>query len=94
MQGSATASGEFHAGVVIPGLCNAHSHAFQRALVGRTRLAIALSMSGSILLARRYIALRQVQKLSRPSGDRCSVYSEMLAAGYMSVGYRSLRLRR
>ncbi len=24
------------AGIVIPGLCNAHSHAFQRALVGRT----------------------------------------------------------
>ena len=27
---------DFMAGVVIPGLCNAHSHAFQRALAGRT----------------------------------------------------------
>ena len=39
--GSATAntsaeSGDFVAGVIIPGLCNAHSHAFQRALAGRT----------------------------------------------------------
>ena len=29
-------SGDFAAGVVIPGLCNAHSHAFQRSLAGFT----------------------------------------------------------
>lgn len=28
------ASGDFLARIVIPGLCNAHSHAFQRALAG------------------------------------------------------------
>ena len=34
--GSKPKSGDSETGCVIPGLCNAHSHAFQRALAGRT----------------------------------------------------------
>ncbi len=34
--GAAPAAGDDCVDIVIPGLCNAHSHAFQRALVGHT----------------------------------------------------------
>ena len=76
---------ESHAGIVIPGLCNAHSHAFQRALVGRTEQR---SPQGQDNFWTWRVAMYRLA--SRIDSDMlnaiaCRVYAEMLAAGYTSV---------
>ena len=64
----------------LPGFVNAHSHAFQRALRGRTE--------GSDFWAWRELMLeeaaRQTPELVRESYAR--VYREMRRAGYTAVG--------
>ena len=76
---------DFSAGVVIPGLANAHSHAFQRALAGHTEWRAPAgkdnfwtwrsrmyTLAGRIDARRMHIIARQA-------------YSEMVASGYTSV---------
>jgi len=66
--------------LTIPGFVNAHSHAFQRALRGRTE--------GSDFWAWRdaMLALADEQSPQRVRTDYERVYREMLAAGYTAVG--------
>ena len=76
---------EVEAGIVIPGLCNAHSHAFQRALVGRTELR---SPDGKDDFWTWRKAMYQLASRIEPDTLKAiasRVYSEMLAAGYTSV---------
>lgn len=84
-QGVRPLADEFQAGIVIPGLCNAHSHAFQRALVGRTERRSPEGQDN-------FWSWRQAmyQLASRIDADALKViasrvYAEMLAAGYTSV---------
>jgi len=77
--------GEFQAGLVIPGLCNAHSHAFQRALVGRTERRSPAGKDN--FWTWRQEMYRLASRLN-PDAVRAiarQVYTEMLAAGYTSV---------
>src|SRR5436190_13742676 len=66
--------------LIIPGFVNAHSHAFQRALRGRTE--------GGDFWAWRESMLDLASGLA-PGAIRASyadVYGEMVAAGYTAVG--------
>ncbi len=73
------------AGCVIPGLCNAHSHAFQRALAGHTEQR---SPSGRDSFwtwrERMYELAGQVDAPALTAIAR-QVYCEMLSSGYTSV---------
>ncbi len=83
--GSVSDADDVVTGIVIPGLANAHSHAFQRALVGHTEKrgptatdtfwswrTLMYRLAGSIGAAALTTVARQA-------------YSEMLASGYTSV---------
>jgi formimidoylglutamate deiminase len=83
--GTSVQSEDFEVGLVIPGISNAHSHAFQRALVGRTEQRSPVGQDNfwswrkeMYRLASR-IDSHMVRAIAR------QVYSEMLAAGYTSV---------
>jgi formimidoylglutamate deiminase len=76
---------DFSAGIVIPGLANAHSHAFQRALAGHTEWRSPAGKdnfwtwrSRMYLLAGR-IDARRMHIIARQA------YTEMVASGYTSV---------
>src|SRR5947208_8212302 len=66
--------------LTIPGFVNAHSHAFQRALRGRTEGGDFWGWRDEML----ELAAGMTPELVRASYVR--VYSEMLAAGYTVVG--------
>ena len=73
------------AGIVIPGLTNAHSHAFQRALAGRTeRRSGAAHDSFWTWRERMYELTARLDAGSLAAVAR-QAYTEMLAAGYTSV---------
>src|SRR6266516_7730168 len=79
----ATAGGRFAAvaeRLAIPGFVNAHSHAFQRALRGRTEGGDFWSWRASMLDVASRLAPGQVRK------DYLDVYREQLGAGYTAVG--------
>jgi len=84
-QGLSVENDDFEAGAVIPGICNAHSHAFQRALVGRTeRRAPAGKDNFWTWRNEMYHLANRID----PDAMRViatQVYSEMLAAGYTTV---------
>jgi formimidoylglutamate deiminase len=64
----------------LPGFVNAHSHAFQRALRGRTEGKDFWAWRDTML------DLARGQTPSRVRTEYVSVYSEMLDAGYTAVG--------
>ncbi|MEP6910744.1 MAG: amidohydrolase family protein [Actinomycetota bacterium] len=66
--------------LTIPGFVNAHSHAFQRALRGRTEGGDFWAWRDAML------ALADDQTSERVRADYERVYCEMLAAGYTAVG--------
>jgi len=66
--------------LTIPGFVNAHSHAFQRALRGRTEGGDFWTWRDAM------IALADEQTSERVRGGYESVYREMRAAGYTAVG--------
>ena len=66
--------------LTIPGFVNAHSHAFQRALRGRTEGGDFWSWRDAML------SLADEQTPARVRIDYEQVYREMLAAGYTAVG--------
>jgi formimidoylglutamate deiminase len=83
--GTRIGDGDTGADIVLPGICNAHSHAFQRALVGHTERRSPAGQdnfwtwrSEMYRLASR-IGADEVKAIAR------QVYSEMLIAGYTSV---------
>ncbi len=84
-QGVSFEDDELKAGVVIAGICNAHSHAFQRALVGRTERR---SPAGKDNFWTWRDAMYRLANSIDPDSMRAiarQVYSEMLAAGYTTV---------
>jgi len=66
--------------LTIPGFVNAHSHAFQRALRGRTEGGDFWAWRESMLDVASRLAPGQVRK------DYVAVYREQLRAGYTAVG--------
>ncbi|MDD9900667.1 MAG: formimidoylglutamate deiminase [Alphaproteobacteria bacterium] len=72
-------------GVLVPGLVNAHSHAFQRALAGLTERGAGRKKS---FWSWRDTMYRFVSKLSPDDMHALAkgVYTDMLKAGYTSVG--------
>ena len=66
--------------LTIPGFVNAHSHAFQRALRGRTEGGDFWAWRDAML------ALADEQSPERVRAEYEQVYREMLAAGYTAVG--------
>jgi formimidoylglutamate deiminase len=66
--------------LTLPGFVNAHSHAFQRALRGRTEGGDFWAWRESMLDVASCLASGQVRE------DYVRVYREMLAAGYTAVG--------
>ena len=66
--------------LTLPGFVNAHSHAFQRALRGRTEGSDFWAWRESMLDVARCLASDQVRT------DYVAVYREMLEAGYTAVG--------
>lgn len=82
-----TSSGaaDFVAGIVIPGLCNAHSHAFQRSLAGRTEQRSPAGKDNFWSWRERMYALAGRVDADSLDAIATQAYSEMLASGYTSV---------
>jgi formimidoylglutamate deiminase len=76
---------DFEAGIVIPGLCNAHSHAFQRALVGRTERRSPEGKDNFWTWRSEMYRLASRVDPAIVEAIATQVYSEMLTAGYTSV---------
>jgi formimidoylglutamate deiminase len=71
--------------VVIPGLCNAHSHAFQRGLAGRTEQASPKEKDNFWSWRTRMYELANRIDAGQMAAIATQAYSEMLEAGYTSV---------
>ncbi len=78
-------SSDFVAGIIIPGLCNAHSHAFQRALAGRTEERSAAGQDNFWTWRERMYALAGRLNADLLAAIARQAYSEMLESGYTSV---------
>lgn len=72
-------------GVVIPGLCNAHSHAFQRALAGHTEQRSPQGKDNFWTWRERMYELAGRLDAEALAAIAAQAYSEMLAAGYTAV---------
>ncbi|MXZ59625.1 MAG: formimidoylglutamate deiminase [Acidobacteria bacterium] len=73
------------AGIVIPGLTNAHSHAFQRALAGRTEHRSDAGRDSFWTWRERMYELTGRLDLGSLTAIARQAYAEMLVAGYTSV---------
>ena len=73
------------AGIVIPGLVNAHSHAFQRALAGRTEQRSAAGRDSFWTWRERMYELTGRLDPGSLAAVARQAYAEMLASGYTSV---------
>ena len=73
------------AGIVIPGLTNAHSHAFQRALAGRTEYRSGAERDSFWTWRERMYELTARLDPGSLTAIARQAYAEMLAAGYTSV---------
>lgn len=78
-------SGDTAAAFVIPGLCNAHSHAFQRALAGHTEQRSPAQHDSFWTWRERMYELANVVDADALTAIATQVYCEMLASGYTSV---------
>lgn len=76
---------DVQAGIVIPGLVNAHSHAFQRALVGRTEQRAPATKDNFWTWRSRMYALAQQIDADALAAVARQAYCEMLSAGYTGV---------
>lgn len=72
-------------GIVIPGLCNAHSHAFQRALAGHTEDRSPADEDNFWTWRSRMYALAAHIDADALAGIARQVYAEMVASGYTAV---------
>ena len=84
-QGASVNDDEVEAGMIIPGLCNAHSHAFQRALVGRTEQRSPEGKDNFWTWRKAMYQLASRIDPDKLKAIASRVYAEMLAAGYTSV---------
>ncbi len=78
-------SGDALAGCVIPGLCNAHSHAFQRALAGHTEQRSPTGRDSFWTWRERMYELAGLVDAVALMAIARQVYCEMLTSGYTSV---------
>ena len=76
---------DFVAGCVIPGLCNAHSHAFQRALAGHTEQRSPAGRDSFWTWRERMYELADVMSADLLQAIAAQAYNEMLISGYTSV---------
>ncbi|MCH9695633.1 MAG: formimidoylglutamate deiminase [Gammaproteobacteria bacterium] len=83
--GATATSGDAVAGYVIPGLCNAHSHAFQRALAGHTEQRSPAQHDNFWTWRERMYELANVVDADALTAIATQVYTEMLASGYTTV---------
>ena len=77
--------GDVVAGIVIPGLANAHSHAFQRALAGRTEERSPAGHDNFWTWRERMYELAARVDPGALTAIARQAYDEMLASGYTSV---------
>jgi len=73
------------ADLVIPGICNAHSHAFQRALTGRTEQRGPAGSDNFWSWRTRMYELANRVDADQLAAIATQAYTEMLVAGYTSV---------
>jgi len=78
-------SGDTAVGYVIPGLCNAHSHAFQRALAGHTEQRSPAGRDNFWTWRERMYELAGRVDAQLLTAIARQAYCEMLASGYTSV---------
>ena len=71
--------------ILIPGLCNAHSHAFQRALAGRTEQPSPAGKDNFWNWRTSMYELANRIDAGQMAAVAAQAYSEMLQAGYTSV---------
>jgi len=83
--GVAASSGDTSVGYVIPGLCNAHSHAFQRALAGHTEQRSPAGRDNFWTWRERMYELAGRVDAELLTAIARQVYCEMLSSGYTSV---------
>ena len=76
---------DIEVGVVIPGLANAHSHAFQRALAGRTEERSPAGRDSFWTWRERMYALAGQMDAEALAAIAGQAYNEMLASGYTCV---------
>ena len=76
---------DMRVGFVIPGLCNAHSHAFQRALAGHTEQRSPEGRDNFWTWRERMYALAGRVNANVLTAIARQAYCEMLSAGYTSV---------
>ena len=75
------------AGVVVPGIPNAHSHAFQRALAGRAEHGSGQDLGDDTFWTWRHLMYALSARLDANALEAIAsqLYAEMLSAGYTSV---------
>ena len=78
-------SADIRAGIVIPGLCNAHSHAFQRALAGHTEERAPGNRDNFWSWRSRMYRLAGRIDAEALTAIARQLYSEMLCSGYTAV---------
>jgi formimidoylglutamate deiminase len=83
--GAHDAEGDTLAGLVIPGITNAHSHAFQRALVGRTEERAPEAKDNFWTWRSRMYRLAGCIDAEAMTAVARQLYIEMLCAGYTGV---------
>ena len=79
------APGDVEVGVLIPGLCNAHSHAFQRALAGRTEKRSPAGRDNFWTWRERMYSLAGSLDAAALTAIASQAYAEMLMSGYTGV---------
>ena len=84
-KGVAVAADDTEVGFVVPGLCNAHSHAFQRALAGHTEQRSPAGRDNFWTWRERMYELAGRVGAEELTAIARQVYCEMLAAGYTAV---------
>lgn len=84
-EGAQPRTGDVEVGVAIPGLCNAHSHAFQRALAGRTEQRSPAGRDNFWTWRERMYALAGSLDANALTAIARQAYVEMLLGGYTSV---------
>lgn len=83
--GAARCPADLDAGIVIPGVSNAHSHAFQRALAGKTEHRAGAGRDSFWTWRRSMYRLVQRLDAHRFEAIARQAYVEMLESGYTSV---------
>lgn len=78
-------AGDVDAGLVIPGICNAHSHAFQRALAGHTEMRAPHGRDNFWTWRERMYELAGRMEPLALEAIAAQVYCEMLESGYTAV---------